>query len=63
MKNKFRIVTDRYAGYEVQTKKWWFPFWIMAGGTNTHPSLESAQRYAEKVMNRVVYTYDSKEVK
>lgn len=26
MKNKYRIITDKYAGYEVQIKRWWFPF-------------------------------------
>lgn len=28
-KNKYRIVTDDYSGYEAQIKYWWFPFfWL-----------------------------------
>jgi len=26
MKNKYRIVTDSYLGYEIQKRYWWFPF-------------------------------------
>lgn len=48
-KTKYRIVTDNYAGYEVQVKRWWFPFWVQCtmGGSNcnTHVSIEAAKRY------------------
>lgn len=42
---KFRIVSDAYNGYEVQVRRWWFPFWIQCACTNTHPSLEIAKEY------------------
>ena len=28
MKNKYRIVSDNFQGFEVQIKRWWFPFWF-----------------------------------
>lgn len=46
LKREYRIVVDGYAGYEVQTRIWWWPFWQMAGGTNTHYTIEQARRYA-----------------
>lgn len=53
MRNSYRIVTDTYCGYEVQVKKWWFPFcWVQCGegtdGTNTHSSIEDAEKYAKE---------------
>jgi len=47
-KKKYRIVTDRYCGYEVQIKRWWLPFWYQAEGVNTHGSIEAAERWAER---------------
>lgn len=44
---KFRIVADNWAGYEVQHKYWWWPFWIQTGGTNTFPTVEMAERWAK----------------
>lgn len=43
--DKHRIVTDRYSGYEVQVKLWWWPFWLQYRGSNTHASLEKAKEY------------------
>ncbi len=43
----YRIVRDRYCGYEVQSWRWMWPFWVQAGGTNTHTTIEAARRYAE----------------
>lgn len=51
---KYRIVRDGYAGYEVQTWRLWFPFWIQ-GRTNTHISLESAKKYLQGLKKPVVY--------
>lgn len=46
-KRKYRIVTDNYLGYEVQMKLWWWPFtWLQCKGTNTHSSLEKAEKFA-----------------
>ena len=42
----YRIVTDKYSGYEVQAKRWWFPFWLQCGHTNTHRSVDAAERWA-----------------
>ena len=43
---KHRIVTDGYAGYEVQFKVWWWPFWMQKGGVNTFHNLEDAKVFA-----------------
>lgn len=48
---RYRIVTDRYRGYEVQSWRWWFPFWIQ-GTTNTHGTVEAAELYAAELANR-----------
>lgn len=51
-KNKYRIVTDMYAGFEVQYWKWWFPFWIQLSDVrflcNTFPSIEQAKYFIER---------------
>lgn len=50
MKNKYRIVTDNFAGYEVQVKYWWLPIcWLQIGDkngrkTNTHASVSDAEK-------------------
>lgn len=44
MRNRYRIVRDAYAGYEVQVKYWFFPvIWIQINGTNTSSTLEVAK--------------------
>jgi hypothetical protein len=48
-KTKYRIVRDRYAGYEVQYKCWWFPFWVEHGLTNTHKTIEDARGYIDRI--------------
>lgn len=55
LKTKWRIVTDAYAGYEVQCKQWWWPFWYQHGFANTHPTIERANRYIAKHTKRVVW--------
>jgi hypothetical protein len=47
MKTKYRIVSDRYAGYECQIWRWYWPFWVQMGFTNTHLSIEAAKRYID----------------
>jgi hypothetical protein len=42
MKNKYRIVTDEYAGNEAQVRYWWFPFRYFQIGINTFTSVEKA---------------------
>lgn len=53
-KTKYRVVTDNYAGYEVQYKLWWWPFWIQASDSegrivNTFFTLEEATKYAKEL--------------
>jgi hypothetical protein len=52
-KNSYRIVSDEYSGFEVQTKKWWLPFcwWqCFSGGAvaNTHGTIEAAEAFANR---------------
>ena len=51
---KYRIVRDTYSGYEVQTWRLWFPFWLQ-GATNTHRTIEKAKEYIKNLKNKVVY--------
>lgn len=56
-KTQYRVVTDNYAGYEVQYKPWWWPFWRQVDGpgkykVNTFISLEAARDYANKLRYR-----------
>ena len=45
MKTKYRIITDGYSGYEIQYRKWWYPFWCEFGISNTHQSPEKAKEW------------------
>lgn len=42
---RYRIVEDRFAGYECQKWRLWFPFWTQIGFTNTHCTIEDAIKY------------------
>lgn len=42
---QFRIRTDRYAGFEWQTRTFWWPFWHM-GHPNTALTIEGAAKSA-----------------
>lgn len=44
---KYRIVTDRYAGFEVQVWSVFYPFWSELN-INTNSSIEKAIEYIEK---------------
>jgi hypothetical protein len=46
VRKRWRIVKDNFAGFEVQSWRWWWPFWLQ-GRTNTHASVEEAEKYAE----------------
>lgn len=52
-KTRYRIVYDSYANYEVQTKYWWWPWWV-SPRINTHCSVERAREYAARLKNPVV---------
>lgn len=47
MSNRYRIVRDNYAGYEVQVWRWWFPFWVQPT-INTHSTVEGAEQWAKQ---------------
>lgn len=53
----YRIVTDKFCGYEVQAKRWWFPFWMQCDFKNTHVSIKDAEQWANE------FAKDSNEVK
>lgn len=57
---KYRIVTDKYSGYEVQVKVWWFPFYFMVG-YNTHSSVENAEAFV--IQDRIKRSFKRKVVK
>lgn len=45
---RYRIVSDAYAGFEVQEWAWWWPFWTQIG-INTHSTIEDARMWAQKI--------------
>lgn len=49
-KIKARIVRDRWLGYEVQIWRWWWPFWVQANFSNTHTTIEGAERFAKEYL-------------
>ena len=54
-KNKIRIITDEFSGYEVQIKRWWFPIWKECrknGIINTFSSVEKAKQWIADGMPR-----------
>lgn len=53
-KTKYRIVTDRYNGCEVQFKWWWLPIWLQ-GSPNTHTTLDAAKKYARGSAGTVIW--------
>jgi hypothetical protein len=56
-RNSYRIMRDSYAGYEVQFKPRFWPFWMQCFGCNTHRSIESAKAAAIRHANKDVYEY------
>ncbi|RKO74376.1 hypothetical protein C5E04_18840 [Pectobacterium parmentieri] len=59
MKNRYRVVADRYAGFEAQVKPWWFPFWwFQINGCNTNPSIHAARKVIEMHKSQRVYYYE-----
>lgn len=52
---QYRIVTDEYAGYEIQKRSWYWPFWHQVG-VNTSSTPERAKARIEQMKNKVVWT-------
>ena len=48
MNNEYRIVADRWLGFETQIRRWWFPIWMQVGWTNTHRTEEGAELFARR---------------
>lgn len=44
-KTRYRIVKDRYCGYEVQQWCWWWPVWTTCAFSNTHTTVERAEAW------------------
>ena len=53
MRHQYRIVTDPYAGYEVQYRTWLWPFW-MQPTIATFRTVEEAEAFARKHARAVV---------
>lgn len=51
---EYRVVEDNFAGFEVQARRWWWPFWLECDFCNTHPTVEAAERWAERHAQRTV---------
>jgi hypothetical protein len=47
-KKRYRIVTDRYLGYEVQVKHWWWPWWV-CHDFNTNRTIEEAKELVDRL--------------
>jgi hypothetical protein len=44
---RYRIVKDRFLGYECQKWRLWHPFWIQMNFCNTHQTIEKAIDFIE----------------
>lgn len=55
---RYRIVTDNYHGFEVQSLVWYFPFWLECdcdNGGNSHYSIERAKEYMNRQIANVKF--------
>jgi hypothetical protein len=52
---EYRVVTDRFSGYEVQYRPRFWPFWRQANGNNTSHTLDEAVTYARRHARRDAY--------
>jgi hypothetical protein len=48
---QYRIVTDKWAGFEVQFRTFWNPFWRMPN-VNTSRTLQEAEELAQRIESR-----------
>jgi len=58
MTKKYRIVTDKFAGYECQIWRLWWPFWVQMNWTNTNSLIEKAKEYIRNKKNGAVVWND-----
>jgi hypothetical protein len=47
METKYRIVADKYAGYEAQVWRWYWPFWCVLG-VDTYDTIKKARRFIDE---------------
>lgn len=59
---KYRIVTDDYLGYAVEVKYLLIPFWIEVRGSNTHKSIENAERWLQMHLEQLNKSREKKKV-
>jgi hypothetical protein len=52
---EYRVVTDRFSGYEVQYRTRFWRFWRQANGNNTQNTLNEAVTYARQHARRDAY--------
>jgi hypothetical protein len=52
LKTKYRIMTDKYLGFQVEEKRWFWPFWGMVGFCNTHQSVAEAEAWLMLYLQR-----------
>ena len=62
MENKFRIRTDQYRGFSIQTKKWWFPFCWVEACVTSFETIEKAKKRVEG-LRKIVVAQDGKKIK
>ena len=58
---RYRIVTDRWNGFEVQVWRWWWPFWEMPA-VNTSASPRQAKEWLERHLSRKTTQFQSQVV-
>jgi hypothetical protein len=59
---QYRVVRDAYLGYEVQCRRWWWPFWVQCdrgkSGANTNLTLCDANQFIQQLkLDKVVAVY------
>lgn len=54
MSKKYRIVRDKFGGYEAQWRYWWLPIWFQCFYCNTNVSIEKAEELARQHSTKIV---------
>jgi hypothetical protein len=57
MAKRYRIITDAYCGFELQSKSSWWPFWTMCSSPNsqfcnTFRTIEAAEAWAHVLASK-----------
>jgi len=71
-KIKYRIVKDNYCEYEVQSKRWWWPFWVQCTSfnengrsysINTFDTIDESKKFIKLKKNKKLYKKTQKKIK